>query len=158
MVAGARRHLKKHGIDQWQGGYPNEESFAADIARGECHIVTYGGESAGFFTLTRTPEEGYEHLADGRWSTAGPYCALHRLAVATRFRGSDMSRELMRAALELARSYDVGAVRADTHKKNKSMRALLAAFGFTYRGNVLVASEPGHDPRRQAYDLPLAKG
>ena len=66
--------------------------------------------------------------------------------------------DYMREALELARSYGVEAVRADTHKKNKSMRALLAAFGFTYRGNVLVESEPGHDPRRQAYDLPLAKG
>lgn len=158
MVAGARRHLKKHGIDQWQGEYPNEESFAGDIARGECHIVTYGGESAGFFTLTRTPEEGYEHLTDGKWSTQGSYCALHRLAVAPRFRGSDMSRELMRAALELSRACGVEAVRADTHRKNKPMRALLTAFGFTYRGNVLVASEPGHDPRRQAFDLPLAKG
>ncbi len=53
---------------------------------------------------------------------------------------------------------DEAGLGADTHKKNKSMRALLTAFGFTYRGNVLVASEPGHDPRRQAYDLPLAKG
>ena len=157
IVAQARRHLKNHGIDQWQGEYPDEGVFAGDMERGECHVVTYGGEIAGFFTLTTRPEECYERLTDGKWSAAGPYCTIHRLAVHSRFRGSDMSRELMRRALELARSYGVESVRADTHKKNKSMRALLTAFGFTYRGNVLIETEPGHDPRRQGFDLLFLK-
>ena len=157
IVAQARKYLRRHGVDQWQGEYPNEASFTADMERGECHVVTYGGEVAGFFTLTLTPEEGYEHLTDGRWRTDGPYCAIHRSAIAARFRGTGMSRELMRAALELARTLGVEAVRADTHRKNKAMRALLTSFGFTYRGNVLV-DEPNHDPRRQAFDLPLRDG
>ena len=157
IVAQARKYLRAHGVDQWQGQYPNEAVFTADMERGECHVVTYGGEVAGFFTLTLAPEEGYEHLTDGKWRTDGPYCAIHRSAVAARFRGTGISRELMRAALELARSYGVEAVRADTHRKNKAMRALLTSFGFTYRGNVLV-DEPNHDPRRQAFDLPLRDG
>ena len=157
IVAQARKYLRRHGVDQWQGEYPNEASFTSDMERGECHVVTYGGDVAGFFTLTLTPENGYEHLTDGRWRTDGPYCTIHRSAVAARFRGTGMSRELMRAALDLARTLGVEAVRADTHRKNKAMRALLAGFGFTYRGNVLV-DEPNHDPRRQAFDLPLSDG
>ena len=51
-----------------------------------------------------------------------------------------------------AREYGMRCIRVDTHKKNKAMQGLLKDRGFRYRGNVLVASEPGHDPARQAYE------
>ena len=31
----ARNYLRRHRVDQWQGVYPNEETFRADIARSE---------------------------------------------------------------------------------------------------------------------------
>ena len=47
-------------------------------------------------------------------------------------------------------------LRADTHKKNKTMQNLLRRSGFQYRGNVLVDTDPGHDPRRLAFEVRLA--
>ena len=51
----------------------------------------------------------------------------------------------------LTREQGRRCVRADTHRKNKAMLELLRRHGYRYRGNVLV-DEPGHDPRRVAYE------
>ena len=62
---------------------------------------------------------------------------------------------LFRAVAEEAKARGAVAVRTDTHRKNKPMRALLERSGYRYAGNVLVGSEPGHDPRRQAFEQSL---
>ena len=79
-------------------------------------------------------------------------CALHRCAIAKEYRGSGASQALMRCTDEQARAYGLTCIRVDTHRKNKSMQTLLRESGYRYRGNILVAAEPGHDPRRLAFE------
>ena len=152
MVGHARMSLRYYRVDQWQGAYPSASDFEASIAAGECYVMTYGGDVAGAFCLSRTPEPCYDALTDGKWRFDGPYAVLHRSMVEFTFRSSGMSDKLIEAAEELTRSFGLGCIRVDTHRKNKPMRALLLRHGFEFRGNVLVTSEPGHDPRRQAFE------
>jgi tRNA (guanine-N1)-methyltransferase len=152
IVRQARNYLRRNRVDQWQGEYPAEADISADIAGGECYVMTYGGNVAGFFTLSRKPEPCYDALTDGKWRSDGEYCVLHRSAVAAEFRGSGLSDKLLHAAIELTALRGRQSLRVDTHRKNKAMRELLLRNGFTYRGNVLVNSEEGHDPRRQAFE------
>ena len=114
--------------------------------------MTCGKDVAGEFCLSRTPEPCYDALTDGKWRLNGPYAVLHRNMVELSFRGTGMSDKLIEAAEELARSFGLSCIRADTHRKNKPMRALLLRHGFEFRGNVLISTEPGHDPRRQAFE------
>lgn len=152
IVRQARNYLKKHRVDQWQGEYPTQDIFAADIANGECYAVTYGERLAGFFCLTEAPESGYDKITDGKWHGEGKYCTLHRMAIEARFRGTGLSDMLVDFADETAKAKDAECVRTDTHRKNKAMQKLLKRKGYVYRGNVLVSSEPGHDPARQAFE------
>lgn len=152
IVNDARRSLKKHRVDQWQGEYPTEESFMADIARGECHVVTHDGEVAAFFTLSTREEPGYAAITDGKWSADMPYCVLHRAAVAADYRGTGVSGYIMKCVEQLAAGYGLRCVRVDTHRKNKPMQQLLRENGYRYRGNIQVNSEPGHDSARQAFE------
>ena len=152
IVRQARNYLKKHRVDQWQGEYPTQDIFAADIANGECYAVTYGERLAGFFCLTEAPESGYDKITDGKWHGEGKYCTLHRMAIEARFRGTGLSDMLVDFADETAKAKDAECVRTDTHRKNKAMQKLLKRKGYAYRGNVLVSSEPGHDPARQAFE------
>ncbi len=152
IVRQARNYLKKHRVDQWQGEYPTQDVFAADIANGECYAVTYGERLAGFFCLTEAPESGYDKITDGKWHGEGKYCTLHRMAIEARFRGTGLSDMLVDFADETAKAKDAECVRTDTHRKNKAMQKLLKRKGYAYRGNVLVSSEPGHDPARQAFE------
>lgn len=152
IVRQARNYLKKHRVDQWQGEYPTQDIFAADIANGECYAVTYGERLAGFFCLTEAPESGYDKITDGKWHGEGKYCTLHRMAIEARFRGTGLSDMLIDFADETAKAKGAECVRTDTHRKNKAMQKLLKRKGYAYRGNVLVSSEPGHDPARQAFE------
>ena len=149
----ARNYLKKHRVDQWQDGYPEEQHFRVDMERGDLYVLTYGGKACAYFSLSSRPEKTYDSLTDGKWSQPDDtYCVLHRCAVAAEFRGSGLSREMMKKVEELALSEGINVLRADTHKKNKAMQALLRDCGFSFRGNINVIVGEGHDARRQAFD------
>lgn len=152
IVGDARASLKRHGVDQWQGDYPNEAAFLSDMERGECFVLCHGTEIAGFFTLSTREEKSYAEITDGKWTADMPCCVLHRAAVAAAYRGSGMSEYLMKCVEEQAGSYGLRCIRTDTHKKNKAMQRLLRDSGYRYRGNVQVLVEPGHDTARQAYE------
>ena len=152
IVQDARESLARHHVDQWQGNYPDAARFAEDIRLGECFAVEHAGEVIAFFVLSTAPQENYDAITDGKWSADLPYCVLHRAAVAKEYRGSGASQALIRCVEEQARAYGLKCIRVDTHRKNKAMQTLLRDSGFRYRGNVLVDSEPGHDPRRQAFE------
>ena len=148
----ARNYLRRHRVDQWQGDYPNADTFRADIAAGTCHVLTYQGAVAAMFTLSRTPEPAYDALTDGRWRSDRDHAAvLHRNAVAADWRGTGMADHLMQAAEQLAREGGAHAVRVDTHRHNGAQKKLLERHGYRFCGNILC-NEPGHDPRRQAFE------
>ena len=152
IVRQARNYLKKHRVDQWQGDYPTQEVFAEAVAEGECYAVTYGERLAGFFCLTDKPESDYDNLTDGKWHGEGKYCKLHRMAVEAQFRSTGISDMMLGFAEETAKSRGAEYMRTHTHRKNKATQKLLKRKGYAYRGNVLVSSEPGHDPARQAFE------
>ena len=155
IVSDARRSLASLGVDQWQGDYPTAEIFAADIASGNCRILSHGGETAAFFVLAAGPEESYAGLTDGKWHLDGPYMVAHRAAVAAKYRGSGISDRLLEAIDDAARAAGVKSVRTDTHRGNVPMKKLLDKHGYRYRGNLIIDCEPGRDPRRQAFEKVL---
>lgn len=156
IVEDARRSLRRHRVDQWQGTYPDLALFRQDVARGELYAVRHGEELAAFFLVTARPEPCYEEITDGKWTPDLPYCVLHRCAVAGEYRGTGLAEQMLRFAEEAARSLGGRTLRVDTHRKNKAMQQLLRNNGYRYRGNVLV-DENGHDPARQAFEKILKK-
>ena len=152
IVQQARNYLRRHRVDQWQGAYPNEDTFRADIAADTCHVLTYQGAVAAVFTLTFAPEPAYDALTDGRWRSDREHAAvLHRNAVSADWRGTGLSDLLMQEVERLARKSGAHAVRVDTHRHNGAQKKLLERHGYRFCGNILC-DEPGHDPRRQAFE------
>lgn len=154
IVSYAKESIKKAGFDQWQGGYPNEDSYKKDIENGVCHVICVDGEIASVFILSFLPEKSYENIEDGKWLMDAPYSAVHRAATAEEFRGTGISKYIFRFAAEMTAEKGLKLIRIDTHRKNKPMRGLLESCGFVYRGNITLDEtvEPGHDPKRVAYE------
>lgn len=156
LLASARKRLKKARVDVWQGVYPNEETFAADIARGECFLLLYGHTPAGMFTVSAPGTVYYdEELTDGKWRVASGYSVLHRNVVDRMYAGTGMADQEMRFIEEVARQQGAQAVRLLTHKKNLPMKHLLARHGYRYCGNVELIPEPGLSGTRQAFEKVL---
>ena len=150
----AKNYMKKHRLDQWQSGFPDESMVIGDIARGEGYVMTYRDKYAGYFMLTSEPQKEYDRLTDGKWRSEGPYCTLHRTCLLAEYRGSGMSDRLTAAAEALARERGAAVLRADTHRHNEPRKALLRRSGFVYRGKIRIEpeAERGHDPARQAFE------
>ena len=152
ITGDARDILRIRKIDQWQGEYPEEKDFLSDIEKEECYMIFHGNEPAGFFTLAFDDPECYRLITDGRWTEGLSFMVLHRAALAAKYRGTGLSKAMIRFAEDIAGEKGVQCIRADTHRKNKAMQHLLRENGFVFRGNVQVDSEPGHDPARQAFE------
>ena len=152
ILESAREYLRAHGVDQWQSGYPDESSVRADMARGESYVVLAGDRTAAVFRLMKTPDPNYASIKDGRWSDDLAYYTIHASAVASFARGCGVADRLIGYAAEMCEKDGIRRLRADTHRKNKPMQALLTRCGFRYRGNVLVEAGDGHDPKRLAFE------
>jgi len=152
IVTQAKKLLKKRRIDQWQSEYPSAETFLADIERGECFVLLHEGVIGTFFVLSMRHEDGYDAITDGKWASDEPYTVIHRSAVAEQFRGMGLSDLVFENAERISLEWGRKWVRADTHKHNKNMQAVLRRHGYLYRGNVLVDVAEGHDPRRLAFE------
>ena len=152
ITSEARALIKGKGFDQWQGEYPSETLFKQDIENNIGYVVTHGDEVCAYFVITDTPEEDYESITDGKWSSDLPYCTIHRTAVAEKYHGNGVFAFILDTCEKMAKEKGIRYLRADTHGKNKAVQHVLKEKGFRYRGNVTVLCEPGHETARQAFE------
>lgn len=135
IINQAKAYLKNQGVDQWQTGYPNEESIQADVAAGIGYVFTDNEQIAAYACITFEPEEFYNHL-QGQWKSNLPYAAIHRAAVNDAYRGQGLSDKIFAFAQELCISKGVHSIKVDTDNDNATMKHILQKNGFEYCGIV----------------------
>lgn len=152
----ARTYFQEAGIDQWQDGYPNEESLAEDMARGESYVLAdeEGGQVLATAFISFAGEPDYERIYEGSWQSEGPYGVVHRVAVAPEQKGRGLAGRLIEQAEEMCRQRGVFSLRIDTHEDNRSMRRMLVKNGFSYQGIIYLGR--GGD-RRVAFEKKVTK-
>lgn len=147
IIGQAKRRMKKSGLDQWQDGYPDEETIRNDKRKHQACIVRNWFGPAAYAAIVFGKDPYYEKI-DGQWlSYDEPYVTVHRLAVADEFLGLDLAKHILRFAERKARAKGVRWFRIDTHHDNLPMRNLIRDFGFTFCGVVQV-----RDGKRMAYE------
>lgn len=144
LFEAARLDLRKQGIDQWQNGYPNQDSIIQDIANKRAYVLdetTIKG-----YAYIGTYEASYD-VIEGAWLTHQSYLVMHRVVVDTTLRGQGLAGKLMTYAIERANAKKQ-SIRIDTHIDNKAMQALLRKWDFLYCG--IITLEDGS--KRLAYE------
>ena len=71
--------MRRQGRDQWQHGYPNPATVAADTAAGVGRVLLLDGVIAGYCALIATGDKCYDSI-EGRWLTesdSGHCCLLY---------------------------------------------------------------------------------
>lgn len=144
----AQEFMEENGNPQWKRGFPDENDIRGGILGGILYAVRLDGQIAGVFSAVNH-ESNYDKI-NGRWLTEGNYLAVHRVAVAERFRGRGVAKYILNtAATEIAHARGRGSIRMDTHEKNAPMRALLLSQGFTACGTVTIFRD---DTERIAFE------
>lgn len=140
IIKQAQEYLKMAGIDQWQNGYPSEAIIRQDLEQKNSYVLV---DSAGFVVATAvlefTGDPNYEIIQAGSWLSAGPYGAIHRIAVESEQKGSGLAGQIIQEMIALCYQREVFSLRVDTHSANDSMQKMLLKAGFQYCGIIHLA-------------------
>ena len=138
IVDEAKRYLKSQGIDQWQNGYPNEDSFQVDIENKVSYVLINGQNVYGTASIIPGLEPTYLKIDNGSWLTNGPYVTIHRIAIKDGYKGQHLAKYFFDYANKLAMSLSCVAIRIDTHPDNKAMIHLLNDLKFQKTGIIYL--------------------
>jgi ribosomal protein S18 acetylase RimI-like enzyme len=143
--------LKERGIDQWQHSNPSLETFKNDIHLGEFYVYEKELLILGMIAIKGGIERTYNVIYDGKWGYDLPYLTIHRLAVKKNYLGTNIAKELLAFADQLAIDKGLNYIRIDTYYTNKYAIRLFEEFGYILRGWIWL--EPGEgDLKRLAFD------
>lgn len=129
------------GNHQWDAEYPNEETFARDIERGQLWVAEAdSGEIAGIAAITMDQEPEYAQVG---WDINEAAMVVHRLAVDPAHRGAGIAAALMRQAETVARERGITVLRVDTNTQNPATQRLFPKLGYTLAGEIGLGFRPG---------------
>ena len=137
IINDAKAWLRDHGIPQWQNGYPNEETLAGDLAL-QSGFAADDGTVIGYCFIRQMEDPCYGVIEGGRWKNDRPYLVLHRTAISSACKGQGVAGQFVRYAETMAAERGIKDLRADTHRKNTSMRRMLEKNGFEACGIVYM--------------------
>lgn len=138
IIKEAQNYFKENNIDQWQNGYPNEESIMKDIEGGESYVLLKNNKIIATAYLSFDGESDYNVIYDGKWISNGEYAVVHRVAVSGNIKGQRVAGELFRYIEKVCLENNINHIKIDTHKQNKSMQRFLTKNGFEYCGVIYL--------------------
>ena len=136
--------MHQQGRDQWQYGYPNPITVAADIEKHQGRVLLKEDEVAGYCALVTSGEPNYSHIWDGEWltkstSSSSHYSVVHRIAINPNFTGQGLATSFLLMLIEESKSIGKESMRIDTNFDNAQMLHILPKLGFTRCGKVMVS-------------------
>lgn len=140
---------KNDGSNQWQDGYPNPEVIKKDIEKGYGYILTDGETIIGYSAILINDEPEYLKI-EGNWLTNADFVVFHRVAIAEKYLGKNLSQKIIEFIEDFARKNNIKSLKADTNHDNFAMMKIFEKSGFTLCGIVHFRGSP-----RRAYEKVL---
>lgn len=138
IIKQAQAYFKSQGIDQWQNGYPNNETIKNDIENDISYVLTNNEKVVATAAISFDKEETYDSIYDGEWLSKESYVVIHRIAVDNNLKGSGLASEIIKQVEELCIINNVHSIKIDTHEHNISMQNLLKKNDFIYCGKITL--------------------
>jgi len=138
IIEEAQNYFRENNIDQWQDGYPNEESIINDIENGESYVLLKDNKVIATAYLSFSGEMDYNIIYDGKWISNEDYAVVHRVAVSRDIKGNGVAAELFKHIEKICLANNINYIRIDTHRHNKSMQKFLSKNKFEHCGVIYL--------------------
>jgi GNAT superfamily N-acetyltransferase len=150
ILLATAKWLNEKGSTQWRGLLEGKDVHDTPkaIERGEVYLAELEGKPAGMFVLWDKQTEWDKGLW-GEEST-GEYYYLHRITVERSFHGKGLGKELVKAAISVAKEDGKKEVRLDCIEANKYLNQFYPSCGFEF-----VKTVYDHDGAAEAKDFNL---
>lgn len=145
----ARR--KQDGSQQWQDGYPNEQTIHTDIANDSAYVLTDNNQIIAYAAIISDVEPAYTDI-QGKWLTDDKYVVIHRVATSNEVLGKGIATQLFMLIEDLALDSKVYSIKVDTNFDNIPMLKILAKLDYVYCGEVFFRGAA-----RKAFEKVLPK-
>ncbi len=155
IIETARIYLNQQGVNQWQLGYPNQDTILSDLNQKIGYVLIVADQVAGYVAIVSGEEPNYKKIELGQWlNKSTDYVVIHRFALSPLYRGQKLTQRFMTAILTYFFERQAFDFRIDTHPENIPMQAVIRDNGFTKQG--IVRIDEGTDSSiRWAYQLLL---
>jgi len=129
------------GSEQWQNGYPNEQTVQDDITSGYGYVVTDNNAIIAYAAVIFGVEPAYEEI-NGKWLTNGDYVAVHRVATSNSVKGKGVATKLFKLLEDLSLEHNVYSIKVDTNFDNIPMLRILEKLDYAYCGEIFFGGAP----------------
>lgn len=173
LLADGHRAMAALGIKEGIKKYPSARRLMRSIDAGKTYVVVSwrAGDAAegegegegriiGMFALNPQGDPAYAQASGAQWLTDSPeppegvptYGALHWVTVAEDARRRGVGGYILGTAERIARDEGLKSIRADVYRENAPVRALLEGHGYSFCGDIEIASSLGRAKRRAVYE------
>jgi protein-disulfide isomerase-like protein with CxxC motif len=151
ILQGAIEQRRLEGSDQWQNGYPSEQTVQDDLAAKAGYVLTENDTVVAYAAIVLDGEPAYDAI-DGKWLTDGRYATVHRVARARDVKGKGVATAFLKSIEGLCMELDVPSIRLDTNFDNLAMLKILETLSYRYCGEIFYEGAP-----RWAYEKILSR-
>ena len=152
IIEGAKKSLKKDGVDQWQIEPMGYDFLSEQIDKDKSFVYEKDGEVLAYCFLSNDKEKSYDPI-DDKFSGKN-YITIHTFAVKSDKKCKNIGTNFLKDIKSYAKSMGLDSIRIDTHEDNKKMLGLIKKFSFKKRGQIFI-DEAGAKKPRIAYELIL---
>ena len=129
----ARR--KQDGSEQWQDGYPNEQTIQEDLVNDCAYVLVDNGRIIAYAAIIFDIEPAYTEI-QGEWLTNDQYVVIHRVATSNEVLGKGIATQLFQLIEGVALESNVYSIKVDTNFDNIPMLKILEKLEYVYCGEV----------------------
>lgn len=140
---------KADGSNQWQDGYPNEQSIENDIVTDFGFVLVNEEKIIGYCAVIINYEPAYDAI-EGKWLTNDDFVVIHRIAIDENYLGQGLSGKIIENVEKLAKKNNIFSVKVDTNFDNFAMMKIFEKRGYQYCGEVYFRGSA-----RRAYEKVL---
>lgn len=137
---------KQDGSEQWQNGYPNEQTVYDDISNGYGYVLIDNKVVIAYAAIIFGVEPAYNDII-GKWLTDGDYVVVHRVATSNAVKGKGVATQLFTMIEDLCIEEKVYSIKVDTNFDNVPIMRILDKLSYIYCGEIFYSGAP-----RRAYE------
>lgn len=142
---------KQDGSEQWQHGYPNEQTVQDDLTNGYAYVLVDNEVIIVYAAIVFGIEPAYTDIK-GKWLTNDDYAIVHRVAVSNAAKGKGIATLLFKMIEDLCLQQKVYSIKVDTNFDNIPMLKIMDKLNYTYCGEIFFIGA-----MRKAYEKVLPR-
>lgn len=142
---------KKDGSDQWQNGYPNQQTIIDDIEKGVGYVLLENNAIIAYAAIIFGIEPTYVDIK-GKWLSDLDCVVVHRVATAESHKGKGIATQLFLLIEDFCIKHHVYSIKVDTNFDNAPMLRILEKLNYTYCGDIFF-----NGASRRAFEKLLKK-